>query len=153
MKKKTLSKKEISSLNEKVQSTYGLEDFFSKKDLVVLVDDEIIVNNNVPVFFFKDDNLIPTLHLMLKNPFLKKVVVDMGAVKFVVKGADIMRPGIVSFNDNIEKNEIVLIVDETNKKPLSIGRLLFSSEEARSQENGKTIENIHWIGDEIWKTS
>ena len=33
---------------------------------------------------------------------LKKIAVDMGAVKFVVSGADIMRPGIVEIEEGIE---------------------------------------------------
>ena len=35
----------------------------------------------------------------------------MGAVKFMCKGANVMRPGITNFTD-FEKNEIVCVIEE-----------------------------------------
>jgi Predicted RNA-binding protein (contains PUA domain) len=71
---------------------------------------------------------------------LKKVVVDMGAVKFVANGADVMRPGIVSFDENLAKDEIVLIVDERFGKSLAIGLALLSASELKATDKGKAIK-------------
>ena len=102
------------------------------------------------MFFKVDDEYVPTLKSVLKNPFLKKITVDMGAVKFVVNGADIMRPGIVKIEDGIAVNDFVIIQYVNNKKPLAIGRVLYSSEELKSMETGMVIKNIHRVGDDIW---
>ena len=44
----------------------------------------------------------------------------MGAVKFIVGGADVMRPGITEISEGIEKNEIILVVDENARQRLRI---------------------------------
>ena len=76
----------------------------------------------------------------------------MGAVKFVVNGADVMRPGIVEIEEGIAKDEFVAVIDKNNKKPLAVGIALFSSEEMKGMNSGKVIKNIHYVGDELWKT-
>ena len=74
----------------------------------------------------------------------------MGAIKFVVNGADIMRPGITKIEDNIEANDFIVIVDENNQKPIAIGISLLNSEDLRNTKDGKHIKNIHYVGDKIW---
>ena len=74
----------------------------------------------------------------------------MGAVKFVSSGADIMRPGIVELDKAIKKDEIVVVVDQSHKKPLCVARALFSGEEISSLKQGKVLKNLHWVGDVVW---
>ena len=50
----------------------------------------------------------------------------------------------------IKENEIIAIIDETHKKPLSIGKSLLDAETMQNTEKGKVIKNIHWIGDPLW---
>ncbi len=151
MKKKTLSNKEKREINNLIEK-YNFQ--FDKKDIVEIVEDDkykVIKSNNEMLFFYLGDVIYPSLKLILKQDvLLKKVVVDMGAVKFVVNGADIMRPGIEDIEEGIEKDEIIVIVDVNNKKPLAIGKSLFGSEEMRSVEGGKVIKSIHYVGDDIF---
>ena len=152
MKIKTLSKSDIKKLNNQLNELYNIEPL-SKKDKVQLVEANVKyfkINNEI-LFFYYDDLVVPTLKNLLKQNFLKKITVDMGAVKFVCSGADIMRPGITDVEDNIKENEIISIIDEKNKQPLAIGTVLFNTEDLRKQEKGKSIKNIHYAGDEIWK--
>jgi len=127
---------------------------YNKKDFVERVEDEkftLFFVNRKTQFFLHEKKILPTLHLLQEKPeILKKAVVDMGAVKFVVNGADIMRPGITQF-DEAEKGEFIVIIDENNKKPLSVGKALFSGEEIMKMDSGKVVKNIHFVGDEIWK--
>ena len=146
MKQTPLKAKEVNKLFS------GIE--LNKKDQVVLAEDEnkkLILINKEPCFFYYKDRLIPTLRLLQSKDLLKKITVDMGAIKFVVNGADIMRPGITKIEEGIEKDEAVVIVDENNQKPLAVGIALFSSEEMKITSSGKVIKNIHFVGDEIWK--
>lgn len=74
----------------------------------------------------------------------------MGAIRFVTNGADIMSPGIVETDENIKQNDVVIIVEETHKKPLAIGIAEITGEEMVNNDSGKAIQNIHYIGDDIW---
>ena len=150
--RKQLSKKEIKDLNEKIKSQFNIDEFFGKKDDAVEETNEftVIKKENKPVFVILNDELIPTLKLLLEKQILPTVTVDMGAIKFVTSGADVMRPGIKSL-EVFEKNKIVCIVEETHKKPLAVGRALFSSEEMTKQQTGKAIKNLHYVGDKIWQ--
>jgi len=149
---KQLSKSEIKKINKELKEQYNLDDFFSKKEKIEIENNEhkIIKKNGEICFFYYKNRIIPALKTILENNFLKKITVDMGAVKFVISGADIMRPGIISINDNIKENEIIAIVDEKHNKPLAIGIALLNSEEMREQTQGKSIKNIHYIGDKLW---
>jgi len=142
--KKQISTKEATALLQ----TYNIT--FNKKDMIS-ADEKVVYLNNEPAFFYYENQLYPTLKYLLKQPILKTITVDMGAVRFVVNGADIMRPGIVAIDANIQKNEAIIIIDQNNKKPLAVGIALFSSEEMQKVSSGKVIKNIHYVGDEIWK--
>lgn len=126
--------------------------FMSKKSSV-FQNNNILVVDNIPSFFNIDDVWVPTLHLLLKyTSLLPKVVVDKGAIKFVVNGADIMRPGITS-SDSFQKGDFIVIVDENYSKPLAVGKSLLSSEDLLASSSGKVISNLHFIGDDIWKVN
>ena len=150
---KQLNKSEIEKLNAEIAQQVGILDFFDKKARIELDEREhvlFVLQEKMPVFFYHEGKLVPTLKLLLQRPLLKQVVVDMGAVKFVSGGADVMRPGIVDLDHEMKKDELVVIVDQTHKKPLAIGRALFSGEEIFRMEKGKVIAIVHHVGDAIW---
>jgi PUA domain protein len=153
MKKVTLSKKDIKKLNKEIDTLYGVNEFFSTGDFVVLAEEVYVLKDGELAFFYKEDLLLPSLRLILKDNFLKTVVVDMGAVPFMAKGSDLMRPGIVRVDDGVEKGSIVAIVDEKNHKPIAIGKSLFSKEELLGIEAGKVVLNLHHVGDDVWDFS
>jgi PUA-domain protein len=153
MNMKRLSNKEIRSLN----SLAGVFNISFKKGseiYVIKIDDvKIFVMNKQPIFFYFGEKLLPTLNLILQEDniysLFPKVVVDMGAVRFVLNGADIMRPGIVSI-DTFSDGDFILVVDVKYKKPLAIGRALFDSEKMKTLDSGKVVQNIHYLNDKIW---
>ena len=151
MKRKSLSNKEIKELNQQIHELYHLENFFDKKARIELLEAEfkLILVDNLISFFYHENKIMPTLKLLLKNNFLPKVTIDMPAVKFIVNGADVMRPGIKNI-ENFNKDQILVIVDETHQKPLAVGQALFSSEEIKQMTSGKVIKNLHWVGDKVW---
>ena len=145
--KKHLRKSEIRELNISLQNY----NFSIDKKARVEQNDEIILVDSKPLFFFYKQRIVPTLHFLLEKIVLPKVVIDMPAVPFITKGADVMRPGIRDF-DSFSKNSFVVIVDENNHKPLAVGLTLFSSEEMNSLEKGRVIHTIHFVGDSLWKS-
>lgn len=155
---KRLTNKEVRQLLKDIDQNFSTGNLISKKDVfeIVMLDDSLIyMINSIPSFFIRDDKIIPTLKLLDRvdngqKSILKTVIVDKGAIKFIVNGADVMMAGIVSFDDDIKKSDIVQIIEETYKKRLAIGISLFSSEEINKITTGKVIRNIHRISDEIY---
>jgi PUA-domain protein len=95
--------------------------------------------------------VFPTLKGLLEHPVPeRRVVVDSGAVAFVVNGADIMRPGIVSVSDDVRAGCPVQVVEERHGKPLALGIALYDSGEIMERGSGKMVKTIHYIGDELW---
>jgi len=141
-----LSKKEIKELNEKV-SKYIIS--FDIKDRVQRAEN-LFFKNGTPILFELERQVYPTL----KNADLTfpHIYVDKGAIPFVVKGADLMRPGIKSLEE-FSKNALVLIADSEHKQNLALGISLFSSQEIQIMDKGKVIKNLHYVGDSIWNFS
>ena len=147
-----LSNSEIKEINDKISKSYNIENFVSKNDKVE-INENIILINDEKLLFRNEDLILPTLRLLMKKEvfLFKKITVDMGAIPFVIKGADIMRPGIINIEQGIKKDDFVLIIDVQHKKNLAIGRVLHSTEEMQQLEKGRVVKNIHYVGDAIWK--
>ena len=77
-------------------------------------------------------------------------MVDMGAVKFMCNGANVMRPGIKKHSD-FEKDNMVCIIEESQNKFLAVGKALVSSQDIENMEKGEIIKNIHYISDKYWE--
>ncbi len=129
----------------------SFEIVLSKKDSVVECKGEIhlLCVNKHPWFFYYNEKIVPSLKYLQNHNVLPSVVVDMGAIKFVVNGADVMRPGIVEIS-SFEEGAFIVVVDVNNRKPLAVGIAMLSSEDMEKSNSGKVIRNIHYVGDEIW---
>jgi len=147
-----LKKKRIKEIKQELGEYGSLIN--NKSSVEVLETDEYnyILVNSEPYIIMIDDKPYPTLKAILANEDLenKTVVVDMGAVRFVTNGADIMSPGIVEADDDIVPGDVVVIVDVNNHKPLAIGESLISGPEMVESSKGKAIKSLHFVGDDIW---
>lgn len=108
---------------------------------IILVDDE-------PLLVKKGEKFFPLIQ-NADSLSLKSIVVDMGAVKPITDGADVMAPGVVEVDGNIESGEIVCVRDEENKKIIAIGKSLEDGSSLTGEE-GKVVENVHYVGDRFW---
>lgn len=77
--------------------------------------------------------------------------VDMGAVKFVVNGADVMGPGIVGGDAEVQEGQVIWVREEKYGKPLAIGRSLVPGSMFGSKTPGKYVESLFYVGDRVWK--
>ena len=75
--------------------------------------------------------------------------VDEGAIKFVLNGADVMRPGIRSFDD-FGAGRLVVVREEKKGRGIAMGRSLFSSSEMARVQKGPSLKNLHYVGDRFW---
>jgi len=78
------------------------------------------------------------------------VTVDAGAVSFVSDGADVMRPGIVDADDDIDAGDLVAINEESHGKFLAIGRARTSGDDMVG-DSGKVVDSIHHVGDDLFE--
>ncbi|MFX1297562.1 MAG: DUF1947 domain-containing protein [Promethearchaeota archaeon] len=151
-----LKSKDIKKFQIKLQQDYQNVDNLFKKHTKVekgILDDgtNIYFIDGELTFFEKENQLLPFLRILLTNLIsLPKIVVDTGAVPYIVKGANVMVPGIVTVDENIKQSDYVVIVDEKHNKPLAIGVALMSANDIFEEKKGKAIRNVHYIGDKIW---
>ena len=83
---------------------------------------------------------------------IPKLIVDKGAIPFVCKGANIMRPGIKTIIGDFPLNSIVVISEEEHNQNLAVGKSLHSSDELLDLSKGMVVQNLHFVGDNIWNS-
>jgi len=152
LKSNLISKSETSSLLKTVSEIWGIE-FPKIKNLKVhqiSEEAEIITGKGIKILKI-DDDYLPFLSETDTLEKFPNVMVDMGAVKFMCKGANVMRPGIKKFTE-FEKDKIVCIVEESQHKFLAVGKAMVSSLELENMEKGEVVKNLHYISDKFWET-
>jgi len=111
--------------------------------------DLIFVDGRPLIMIIEGQPFFTVLGAIELKPNKRQVVVDSGAVRFIVNGADVMNPGIVSADPEIAPGDLVIVVEERHKKPLAIGRALIPGTEMKGE--GKAIKSLHHVGDQVWK--
>jgi PUA domain protein len=109
----------------------------------------LVVDNQVLGLIDAGEPFLTVRGLLAHRPTLRYVTVDMGAVKFVANGADIMAPGIVEADPAVQPGDFVWIRDERNKQPLAVGRALVPGA-AMVRGKGKAVKSVHHLGDKLW---
>jgi PUA domain protein len=148
-----LKRKDIKRLNQVISDQFE-ESFLQDNSQVEIgkIDDRELIFIDKKAWFFKQqDQFFFTIPGLLSlHPKKRKVVVDMGAVKFVTNGADVMAPGIVDADPMIDVDHQVWICDEQHGKPLAVGIALISGEEMVENRTGKAVRLVHYVGDRLW---
>jgi PUA domain protein len=142
--------KDARKLLQNLSSVYG-ELEAKKVEVAEFEEKKIYIFDDVMEFIEDENGLYPYLGGSYLD-CLPRVVVDMGAIKFVCNGADIMAPGIEEV-DEFNAGSIVAVRDVTHGKALAIGKARKSSTEIISNKKGKVIQNLHYVGDKLWETA
>ena len=146
-----MSKTETSDVLNQVSKKWNREIPKIKNIKVHYVDDtsQILVGNDFKVLRLENE-FIPFLTESKLLESFPNVMVDMGAVKFMCNGANVMRPGIKSHTE-FSKDEIVCIVEESQHKFLAVGKSLVNSSEMKEMLKGEVLKNLHYISDKYWE--
>ena len=152
-RRQRLRRKEINAYSEAVAAALGVDPFRDRNDIDLAEADEwrlLIVDNEVRGILVGDRPFL-TIRGLLAYPAARRwVTVDMGAVKFVYNGADVMAPGIVAADPAIKVGDIVWVRDEKNLRPLAVGEALMAGPEMVASEKGKAVRSVHHVGDPLW---
>jgi len=153
LKTNLISKSETAKLLKTVSEKWKIDAPKVKNLKVYEIDNEtqLITGEQIKILKIKDEHLpfLSEISLLEKFPFVQ---VDMGAVKFMCKGANLMRPGIKKFSE-FSKNDIVCIVEESQNKFLAVGKSEIDSSELESMEKGEVLKNLHYVSDKAWEVS
>lgn len=151
-KRHFLKKKEIKKIKDKLDEYSEIISEDSNVEIAYTTEFPLILVNKEPFAILYNKKIIPTLKAIIKTNIKpkKKVTVDMGAIKYISNGADVMCPGIVKADSKIKKGDITVVIDEKHGKPLAIGFALIDGDEMTKRERGRAVKNIHYVGDKVW---
>ena len=150
-----LRQKEIRAIAEGIEQALGAK-VFDEGSTVDMAEGPgyqvVYVDGEIRALVFDDGTPFLTVRGLLRYSATRRfVTVDMGAVKYVANGADVMGPGIVEADAGIAEGDLVWIRDVKNKRPLAIGRSLMSGEALARKGKGKSLTSVHHVGDRIWQ--
>jgi len=154
-KRHLLKRKQQKAELEKIEAALGTDvNIDDKTQLETGVLDDgthVLLYQNEILFFEKESRLFPTLHALLKDMVsVPKITIDMGAIRYVVNGADIMRPGVTKVDDTVRENSVVVVVDQNHGKPLAVGIATMDAEQMRLATKGKVVLSVHYVNDHLW---
>ena len=158
-----LKSKDVKILIKKLTESFGKQNIstiIEKKSRVEWIKldnrEELISVNGTLCFWLNDKQYLPLMSMLINKEIkfeMPSILVDAGAIPYVTKGADVMRPGITKIDSNILKDDIIIIRDFKHKRALAVGMAKFNADEMESMNKGKVIQNLHTISDDIWKFS
>ena len=151
MKTNLISKSETNQIIKLVSDQWKRELPKIKNLKVHFIDNnsQLMVGDGIIILKI-DDDYLPFLN---QNNILGKfpnVMVDMGAVKFMCNGANVMRPGIKKYTEFV-KGDIICVIEESQHKFLAVGKAITDSSELENISKGEIIKNLHYISDKYWE--
>ena len=155
-KRKILSKKEKKLLLLDLVNGFGdvISSYVELSTMLeeVITDEGTLIAKNGKIWFFNiNDKMIPSIYFLRESNFeLPEIVVDIGAIRFITNGADVMSPGVVFFNTDIRKGTLVVIKEEKANSIIGVGSSLINSEDFDKSQKGKVVKLHHHLKDKIW---
>ncbi|MDR0372628.1 MAG: DUF1947 domain-containing protein [Nitrososphaerota archaeon] len=145
------AKQIIESAQHKLKLNF--DELFGAKAGVEIVESDvglIYLISGRPILYKSGDRILPTLLFAEFTAKAPKIVVDMGAVPYVCKGATVMAPGIVRVEGEFAAGDLVLVTDIKHGKALAIGESIMDADVARQTEKGPVVKVLNYVGDKIW---
>ena len=153
LKKWVLSRRDSAELVAKIESSLMVELKLPRSAQASCAEPEegvVFAAFDGLEFVQTKDSLFPFLQSAEALALFPGAVVDEGAIRFLVNGADVMRPGIRSFDDWGEAGKVVVVREEKKGRSIAVGVATVSSAEARTMTKGSCLKNRHHVGDRYW---
>ena len=113
-------------------------------------DGVVFVSLDSLEFVQAGDKFIPYLGSQQTLALLPAAVVDEGAIRFLLNGADVMRPGIRKLDDWGGAGRFVVVREEKKERAIVVGLSTVTGAEAQSMSRGSCLKNLHHVGDKYW---
>lgn len=146
-----ISKREAKEIEGKIHESwakFGVPRLNLTKKLEVEEGKWILLGDYLLVM--KGEELAPFVGDERLCSFFPYLLVDMGAIKFITNGANVMRPGIKQFPIDFSQGDMVIVKDEKFEKLIAVCAAVMNSEEAQKLEKGIVLRNINYVGDKFW---
>jgi len=151
LKSNLISKSETEDLLKQVSAQWKIEIPKAKNLKMHRIMDNVQIFTANDIMILKiEETYFPFLSQTSLLEKFPHVLVDMGAVKFMCNGANVMRPGIRSHSE-FDRNQVVCVIEESQHKFLAVGKSLVPSSELETMEKGEVIKNMHYISDKYWE--
>lgn len=148
-----LRRKEVADYAASLEAAYGCAVFLpdAHVDLAEAGPFRVLLADAQAVVLLENGRPLLTVRGVLTyKPTRRYVTVDMGAVRFIYNGADVMAPGIVEADPGIAVGDFVWVRDERNFRALAVGEALTTGVEMGTLEKGKSVRSIQHVGDDLW---
>ena len=153
MKTNLISKSETNVILELVSKQWKKKIHKVKNLKVHFIDNssQLMIGDGITILKI-DDNYLPFLNQTEILEKFASVTVDMGAVKFMCNGANVMRPGIKRYTE-FGANDVICVIEESQHKFLAVGRAMTDSSALEGMSKGEVVKNLHYISDKYWEIS
>ena len=153
MKKWVLSRRDSAEMVQEIESSLGRALNLPKSAQAECAEPEdgvVFVNLDSLTFVKTKDRFVPFLGSPKVLEMFPSAVVDEGAIRFLLNGADVMRPGIRRFDDWGASGAVVVVKEEKKERAIAIGLSTVSGSEASAMTKGSCLKNLHHVGDRYW---
>jgi len=153
LKKWVLSRRDSIELIAKVESSLGLSLNLPKSAQAQCAEPEtgvVFVSLDGYEFVRSGETFFPYLGSQATLALFPGAVVDEGAIRFLLNGADVMRPGMRSFDDWGGVGRMVVVREEKRGRAVAVGPSSVPSSEAKEMTKGSCVKNLHHVGDKYW---
>lgn len=151
-----LRQKEVEEIAAAIDSVLGTRTFSPDDPLQVaevygLEQKVYILGNEIVALEIEGKPFLSISGLLKYGASRMYVTVDMGAVKYVANGADVMGPGIVDGDSSIKEGQTIWVRDEKHSKPLAVGKSLVEGGVFGKKMPGKHVQSLFYVGDRMWR--
>ncbi len=153
MKKWVQSRRESAETIAAIESSLGVSLNLQKSAQANCEEPEdgvVFVHFDNMVFVLSKGSYIPFLGSPDALALFQTATVDEGAIRFLLNGADVMRPGIKELGDWGPAGRIVVVKEEKKGRAIAVGASTVPGSEAIEMKKGTCIKNLHHVGDRFW---
>lgn len=154
MKKWVLSRRDSVEMIAKIEGALGMGLALGKSAQVECAEPEegvVFVRLGGFELIQAKEKIIPFLGSKETLALLPGAVVDEGAIRFLLNGADVMRPGVRKMDDWGGAGRLVVVREEKKERAIVIGLSTVSGAEAQAMAKGSCLKNLHHVGDRYWE--
>ncbi len=154
LKKWVLSRRDSLEMIQSIESALQVRLELSKSAQASCEEPEtgvIFVHLDDMTFVKLPDRFVPFLGSPAALRLFPAASVDEGAIRFLLNGADVMRPGIRAHDPWGEAGRVVVVKEEKKGRAIAVGESSVTSDEAKSMARGICLKNLHHVGDRYWE--